>query len=323
MNRVLALCGGVGGAKLAFGLANVLPAGELTVAVNTGDDFIYLGLHISPDIDTVLYTLSGRADRKRGWGLADESWKFMDALAGFGGETWFSLGDKDLATHVERTHRLSNGDTLSTITAAFAKSMGIAQHIVPASDDPIRTIVESDCGSLSFQEYFVRMQCLPKAYNVRYEGADRARPVAQISEAFSDPHLSAVLICPSNPYLSIAPILAIPALRNALAELHVPRIAVSPLVAGKALKGPTDKLIRELGHLPGNAAIIDFYADLIDGLIIDRRDARAATCSERVGIAFYATDTVMHTDIDRLRLAKESLNFAIDLKRHSAIGERR
>lgn len=314
MRRILALCGGVGGAKLAFGLAQVLQPFELTIAVNIGDDFTHLGLHISPDIDTVLYTLACLADRERGWGLAGETWQFMSALSALGGPTWFQLGDRDLAMHVERTTRLARGETLSAITSAFANQLNILQAVLPASDDPMRTIVDTDRGELSFQEYFVRDACEPAIVGLRYSGAVSALPATTLMRILEDKHLSAVVICPSNPYLSVAPMLAMPALRESIAALQVPRIAISPLVAGRAIKGPTAKVMIELGLTPGIKSIADFYDGLIDGLVIDESDIHEAAAIEQCGVATLVTGIVMRSDKDRVRLARETLAFASSLE---------
>ncbi|HYE00920.1 MAG TPA: 2-phospho-L-lactate transferase CofD family protein, partial [Alphaproteobacteria bacterium] len=237
MSHVLALCGGVGGAKLAFGLAAELSAEDLTVAVNTGDDFEHLGLTVCPDIDTVLYTLSGLSDRERGWGLAGETWNFMAATRRLGGEDWFQLGDQDLATHVERSHRLAAGESLSAVTARLARALGLTAAIAPMSDQPVRTVVETDQGELAFQHYFVRERCAPAARGVRFEGADRARPSPALEAALARPDLAAMVVCPSNPYLSVDPILAVPGVREALKRRSAPVVAVSPIIAGQALKG--------------------------------------------------------------------------------------
>lgn len=307
---MVALCGGVGGAKLAAGLTKVLEPEDLTVIVNTGDDFQHLGVSISPDIDTVVYTLADLADRERGWGLEGETWAFMEALGRLGGETWFNLGDRDLATHVERTRRLAAGETLSQVTADLAARLGIACAIVPMSDDPVRTIVETPAGPLAFQHYFVRDRCAPEATRIWFDGAQAARPAPAALAALARPDLKAVLVCPSNPYLSIDPILALPGIAAALKALKVPRVAVCPIVGGAAIKGPTAKLMRELGIEPDPVSIARHYAGLIDGLLIDRRDEawaeRIEACAVRCGVA----DTVMKNDADRMDVARASLALA-------------
>ena len=313
MGHVIALCGGVGGAKLAFGLTRVLADDDLTLVVNTGDDFEHLGLAVSPDIDTVAYTLSGLADRERGWGLAGETWAFMTALRRLGGEDWFQLGDQDLATHVERTRRLSAGETLSQITAHLTQRLGLTHPIVPMSDQPVRTWIDTADGPLAFQHYFVRERCAPVATGIRFEGAASARPSPAFAAALARPDLAAILICPSNPYLSIDPILAVPGVREAIRRSGAPCVAVSPIVGGQAIKGPTAKLMTELGVTPGSAAIAAHYAGLIDGLILDEADAAEAGAVERAGIVTHVTATVMRTDEDRVALAQDTLAFAAAL----------
>jgi LPPG:FO 2-phospho-L-lactate transferase len=318
MSHVLALCGGVGGAKLAFGLAAEIPPGDLTIVVNTGDDFEHLGLTICPDIDTVLYTLSGLADRERGWGLAGETWGFMRALSRLGGEDWFMLGDHDLATHVERTRRLAAGESLSSVTASLARALGLAANVVPMSDAPVRTRILTAQGELAFQRYFVQQRCAPVARAVRYQGADDARPPDAFAAALARSDLAAIVICPSNPYLSIDPILAVPGVREALGRASAPVVAVSPIIAGAALKGPAAKLMAELGAAPGVEAVARHYAGLIDGLVIDTADLTALGAIEAEGVRVMATQSVMHDDNDRCHLARRTLEFAAELARHAA-----
>lgn len=305
--HVIALCGGVGGAKLAFGLARLLPPDALSIVVNTGDDFEHLGLYIAPDIDTVVYTLAGLADRERGWGVRDESWNFMSALAALGGETWFNLGDRDLATHVERRRRLDCGESLSHIAATLAAACGIAHAIVPMSDDPVRTVIDTDQGSLAFQHYFVRERCLPVARSVRFDGAETARPSPPFAALLDRTDIAAVVICPSNPYLSIDPILAINGVREGLRKLGAPIVAVSPIIGGQALKGPAAKLMSEFGLEPGLPAIESHYRGLIDGMVVDETDAVEAATLQCRSIA---VQTVMHDDEARIRLARATLEFA-------------
>lgn len=309
---VVALSGGIGGAKLALGLYRSLPPGKLTVIANTGDDFVHLGLHISPDVDTTLYTLSGLANPVLGWGRRDETWTFMETLERLGGETWFRLGDGDLALHVERTRRLAAGQTLSQVIAAMAQQLGITASILPMSDNPVRTRVATTEGELDFQEYFVRHQCRPVLTGMDYRGAPAARPAPAIAAALADPALEAVIICPSNPYLSIAPILAVPGLRDMLRNASAPVIAVSPLIGGKAVKGPTAKIMAELGIPVSPAAVTDYYGSLIDGFILDQRDASLADGLKPI---VKLSDTLMNTLEDRERLARECLAFATELKR--------
>jgi len=311
--HVIALCGGVGGAKLAFGLTRILPPEDLTILVNTGDDFEHLGLHVSPDIDTVAYTLSGLSDRERGWGLAGETWNFMAALKRLGGEAWFNLGDHDLAMHVERTRGLAAGESLSHVTTALTAALGIRHPVIPMSDQPVRTIIQTADGELGFQRYFVGEQCRPVATGVRFEGAASARPSAGFQTALARRDLAAVIVCPSNPYLSIDPILATPGVRKALADLATPIVAVSPIIGGQALKGPAAKLMAELGVTPGVLAVARHYGGLLDGLVIDTADRDDAAALRAFSLEPLVTDSVMHTDDDRVRLARETLAFAAEL----------
>jgi LPPG:FO 2-phospho-L-lactate transferase len=309
---VLALAGGVGGAKLAEGLAAILPPGELTVAVNVGDDFEHLGLHISPDIDTVTYTLAGLANKEQGWGLEGETWNFIAALERLGGESWFRLGDQDIATHIERTRRLKS-ETLSAITADFARRLGIRQTIVPVSDDPVRTMVRTDQGLLAFQDYFVRLRCAPRVEGLEFPGIDATRPSARFLAAVVKPDLRAIVVCPSNPFLSILPILSIPGVRETLAQRQAPLVAVSPIIGGQAVKGPAAKIMDELGFAVSSTGVAGFYGPLVDGFIIDTVDGQLAV--EIGGPEVRVSDTMMRNADDRRRLATEVLAFAQDLAR--------
>ena len=245
--RVVALSGGIGGAKLALGLSQILSGDDLMIVANTGDDFDHLGLHVSPDLDTLMYTLSGLANLDAGWGRAGETWTFMSALERLGGESWFLLGDGDLATHVERTRRLAAGETLSAITADFCRRLGVTPRLLPMSDQPVRTVVETPDGELDFQRWFVERHCEPVVRSLRFAGAERARPHPEWLRAVARPDTAAIVICPSNPFISIDPILALPGAREALRKAPAPVIAVSPIIGGDAVKGPTAKMMRELG----------------------------------------------------------------------------
>jgi LPPG:FO 2-phospho-L-lactate transferase len=304
---VLALSGGIGGAKLALGLSRVLPPGTLYVLANTGDDFEHLGFTICPDVDTLLYTLAGLADPSRGWGRRDESWNFMSALAQIGGPTWFQLGDADLALHAERTRRLRAGETLSHVTDALRRKLGVNAVVWPASDDAVRTQLRTAAGWLSFQEYFVARRCEPVVNAIRYEGATDARACLDAVALLRDPALRAVIICPSNPMLSIEPMLAIPGLREALVGCRAPRIAVSPIVAGRAIKGPTAKLLRELGRPVDAMEAARRYAGLIDGYVVDSADHLQTQDS---GLRVAAVPTVMCDVASKERLANECLALA-------------
>lgn len=305
MTSVLALTGGVGGAKLALGLARVLPPGELTCVVNTGDDFRHLGLDISPDIDTLLYTLAGLADPVHGWGRRDDTATFMQALTALGGGTWFHLGDADLAMHVERTHRLAAGHSLAAITDDMRRRLGIAQRVVPMCNQAVRTRVRTAEGWLAFQDYFVRRRCEPAVRELEYLGADAATPVRELQTLATQPGLRAVVICPSNPFLSIGPVLALRGVREALARCTAPVIAVSPIVAGRAVKGPTAKLMGELGFEVGHAAVAAHYAGLVDALLVD--DDSGCPSGQAPWIT---APTLMQTLEDRERLARCVLDIA-------------
>lgn len=305
--HVLALSGGVGGAKLALGLARVLPPGALTVVANTGDDFEHLGLSISPDLDTLTYALAGIDNPVTGWGRRDETWSFMETLAEIGGETWFKLGDRDLALHVERTRRLRDGEILSSITADVTQRLGIASRILPMSDDRVRTMVQTRDGLMAFQRYFVERQCAPEVTGFMFDGADAAAPHPGILTALRNPRLRAVVICPSNPYISIDPILAVPGLRAALRSAAAPVVAVSPIIAGRAVKGPTAKMMQELGLSVDARTIADHYADMLDGYVVDSADAHLA---EALDVPVLATPTLMQSLDDREALARAVLDFA-------------
>ena len=305
MSRVVTLTGGVGGAKLVLGLMQICPHEQITAIVNTGDDFQHLGLSISPDIDTLLYTLSGKANKSQGWGREGESWSFMDALKSLGGEDWFLLGDGDLALHVLRSHLLARGETLSAITARFASAWGLGLSILPMSDDPVATHLSTSEGDLPFQRYFVERRCVPEVQAIRFEGAEHAAAAAGVIEAITDPETTAIVIAPSNPWLSVDPILAVPGIREALAKAPAPVVAVSPIVGGDAVKGPTAKLMREMGLAITNQSIAAHYADVIDGLLIDERDDAAG-----LSIAYDVTDTLMKTLEDRERVARAALALA-------------
>lgn len=308
--RIVALAGGVGGARMSAGLAQCLAPGELSVIVNTADDFEHLGLAISPDLDTVMYTLAALENSKQGWGLAGETWSFMAATGRLGGETWFQLGDRDLATHVERTRRLARGEPLSKVTEVLSKALDVTSHILPMSDDRVRTIVNTDMGRLAFQDYFVRQRCQPSLRTVMFEGAERAQPLSQAIAALVDPRLSAIVLCPSNPYVSVAPLLAIQGLRRALEQRCAPLVAVSPIVGGKAIKGPAAKMMQELGVEVTALGIARHYRGLIDGLVIDETDRLLASDIAALGMAVHVTDTIMCDGLIRRRLGEETLGFA-------------
>jgi LPPG:FO 2-phospho-L-lactate transferase len=305
--RVVALSGGIGGAKLALGLYRRLPADSLMVVCNTGDDFEHLGLSISPDLDTVLYTLAGIANPETGWGRAGETWTFMQALEQLAGESWFRLGDGDLATHVERTRRLMAGESLSAISDDFRRRLGVRARVLPMCDQPVRTMVETKDGGLPFQRYFVERRCEPEVLGFEFRGADEASPTPALHEALAGESLEAVVICPSNPFISIDPILAVPGLRAAIAACPAPVVAVSPIIGGRAVKGPTAKMMAELGVPAGARAVAEHYGDLLDGFVLDAADAEAARA---IGIPCLCTPILMADDEDKRRLAAEVLAFA-------------
>jgi LPPG:FO 2-phospho-L-lactate transferase len=292
---ILALAGGVGGARLVRGLTMSLACEDLLVAVNVGDDFEHLGLAVSPDLDTVMYCLAGVANPETGWGRADETWNFMQTLADLGGETWFRLGDKDLAVHVERTRRLRSGDALSRITADFCNRLGIRHGVVPVTDDVLRTRVLTPGGELAFQDYFVREQCQPAFAGARFAGAETAAPSRPLADLLASGRLDGIILCPSNPWLSIAPMLAVRALREFMEAKHVPVVAVSPIVAGTALKGPAGKIMRELGLPVSALGVIEHYQALVDGWVIDVGDRELESAIRRVCPHVVFADTVMNS----------------------------
>ncbi|PXA85680.1 2-phospho-L-lactate transferase [Nostoc sp. 3335mG] len=314
MGKIVVLTGGIGGAKLVLGLTRIVPPDQLTAIVNTGDDFRHLGLHISPDIDTLLYTLSGLADPERGWGRAGETWNFMAALRAIGGEDWFMLGDADLALHVERTRALKEA-TLGAVTRTFARALGIDIAIAPMSDDPVATRVVTDEGELDFQRYFVQRRCEPVLSAVRFEGAERASPSPEALTALDDPELSAILIAPSNPWLSIDPILAVPGMRQALRATGAPIVVVTPLPGGKAVKGPTAKIMAELRLDLTAASIARHYAGLADGILLDEADDPTT-----VAVPSAQTDTLMRSLDDRVRVARAAIDLAATIGRRAPNG---
>jgi LPPG:FO 2-phospho-L-lactate transferase len=309
---VLALSGGVGGAKLALGLYRMLPPDTLTVVANTGDDFEHLGLAISPDLDTLLYTLSGQDNPELGWGRRDETWTFMTALEKLGGETWFRLGDGDLATHVERTRRLAAGASLSAIIDDFRRRLGIAARLLPMSDQKVRTMLDTDQGRLDFQDYFVRLRCAPAVRRIDFAGTADARPHPDFLAALADPALRAVILCPSNPFISIDPILSLPGVRRALRDCRAPVLAVSPIIGGKAVKGPTAKMMEELGLPVDAAAVARHYRDFLDLYIADETDRDTVAALD---LPVVLAPTLMVTLEDRETLARVALDAADRVRR--------
>lgn len=313
---VLALSGGVGGAKLALGLADELSAGDLHVLVNTADDFHHLGLHICPDIDTLLYTLSGRANVAQGWGVEGESWNAMDALKQLGGETWFRLGDRDLATHLWRLDRLSSGHSLSAVTRELAARMGIDSHVHPMCDDPVRTLVQGQEGWMPFQRYFVEHQCNPPVSGFSFEGIESASPNPAVLELLQEGAFAAIVVCPSNPFVSIDPILRLTGMWRALADNPTPLVLVSPIVGGLALKGPAAKMMKELG-MPVTAEGVarhysEHYPGLMDYFVIDETDATLEPSIEEQGVSVAVAPTIMKNREDKRKLARFVLELVGD-----------
>jgi LPPG:FO 2-phospho-L-lactate transferase len=325
--RVVALAGGVGGAKLAFGLdralaetratADATGRDRLTVIVNTADDLEVHGLHVSPDLDTVMYTLAGLADRERGWGLEGETWQALAMLQRYGAETWFRLGDRDLATHVRRTARLREGAPLSVVTDELARALGVRAALLPMSDDPVRTGLRTTDGWLAFQEWFVRRRQADIVSEIRFDGAAVARPAPGVREAIAAASL--VVLCPSNPLVSIAPILAIPGILESLLGTAAPVVAVSPIVAGRALRGPADRMLGWSGVEVSAAGVAQLYAEryarLLDGFVVDRRDAHEVARVESLGMQCLVTDAVIDTDTQRTDLARAIIDWAEGLRR--------
>jgi LPPG:FO 2-phospho-L-lactate transferase len=305
--KICALAGGVGGAKLAAGLQDILSPGDLSVVVNTADDFDLWGLHICPDLDTVMYTLAGVSDPGTGWGVAGESFATLNMLEHYGEETWFKLGDRDLATHILRTSRLRSGDKLTRITAELSGALGVESAVLPMSDDPVSTILETPDGRLEFQEYFVRRGQRDEVLGVWLRGIEEAIPTESVLAAIGD--ADAIVFCPSNPVVSVGPILAVPGMMEALGSSSAPKVAVSPIVGGRALKGPADRMLASLGHEVSATGVARIYAGLVDGMVVDRIDERERAGIEAIGMSVLVTESVMRDAEDRARLASETLEF--------------
>ena len=314
IKKVLALSGGVGGAKLALGLSKLLSPEQLTIVANTADDFEHLGLSISPDLDTLMYTLADLNNKTLGWGLAGESWQAMDALEQLGGETWFRLGDRDLATHLMRTQRLNTGYSLTQTTDYLARRLGIEHTLLPMTDDSVRTRVKTEQGELAFQQYFVGEQCAPVISGVYFQGIEKAQPQVAMMDLLADPTLDAIIICPSNPFVSVEPILQLAGVREAMQASSAPVIAISPIVAGLAIKGPAAKMMAELGMPSTAAAVANYYHDLLDGFVLDESDRDMKAVIETESRYVISTATIMKTLQDRIDLAAEVLQFAECIK---------
>ena len=308
--QVIALAGGVGGSKLALGLARLLPPGQLTIIVNTADDEVFYGLHVSPDLDTVMYTLAGIVNPQTGWGIADDTFNVLAMLERYGAPAWFRLGDRDIATHIRRTQLLGQGRPLSEVTRELCSSLGIAHEVVPMTDDTVRTVLSTDKGDLPFQVYFVQQGCQPRVRGLRFEGAERARPSPRFEAALGE--AAAVVFCPSNPFLSIDPILALPGVRERLASFRGQRVAVSPIVGGEAVRGPAAKMMTELGEEASCVGVARRYQALCDVLVIDEVDRDRADEVRALGLKVEVTGTVMATEDDKVTLARKVLSLIGD-----------
>ncbi len=309
----IVLSGGVGGAKLVLGMSHILAPEQLTVVTNTGDDFDHYGLRICPDTDTVLYTLSGLSDQQQGWGRSDESWRFMQALQELGGDGWFNLGDTDLALHLIRTQALADGKTHTQVTQSLAKTMGIELTLLPMTDDCVATQVMTTTGLLDFQHYFVREQCVPEVTGFSFRGLSKAHINPQLVQLFEN-QPNAIIIAPSNPYVSIDPILKLPKLLQKLQHIQTPIVAVSPIVGGNAIKGPAAKMMFELGLDVSALAIAEHYKGVIHGLVIDHQDDKYTSAIEALGITVRVAPTIMHDLNSRIDLARICVDFAQQLK---------
>jgi LPPG:FO 2-phospho-L-lactate transferase len=299
--NITALAGGVGAARFLEGLVAVAPQEDVTVISNVGDDEEFFGLHVSPDIDIVIYTLSGAIDPEKGWGLQAETFRTLEALRRFGYETWFNLGDGDLATHVHRTQMLRDGATLSEATRSIAEAFGLRLKLLPVSDDRIRSVVITEAGELAFQEYFVKRRTEDVVHGVRFDGADAATPAPGVIEALRDPDV--IAIAPSNPVVSIGPILAVPGVREALRETRAKVVAVSPIVGGRTIKGPADRMMASLGMTPTAAGVAGIYSDFLDVLVIDEQDRELAAAVEAAGVRPVVAQTIMRGPEEKRALA--------------------
>ncbi len=308
---IIALAGGVGGAKLAHGLYRVLPAGDLTVLVNTADDFDLFGLRVCPDADTVMYTLGGLANPATGWGVLGDTFGTLDMLARYGRDPWFKIGDRDFATHIARTERLRTGASLTDVIGDLVAALGIEASILPMCDQSVATRVVTPEGTLEFQEYFVHRHHEDTVTGVVFEGIEVARPTDRGRSAID--RAEAIVFCPSNPIVSIGPILAVPGLRQALSDRPVPKVAVSPIIGGQALRGPADRMLRTLGHEVSAFGVASLYHGLIDGMVIDNLDSKLATRIEALGTRVLVTQTIMADVADREQLAADVLAFCRDL----------
>ena len=305
-SKVLALAGGVGGAKLALGLRDILDEESLAIVVNTGDDEEFFGLHVSPDLDTVMYTLGGISNPDTGWGISGETFRSLNRLRQYGADTWFNLGDLDMATHIRRTQLLGQGNTLSEVTNSLCSSLGITHSIFPMTDDTLKTVVITEISEMSFQEYFVKNRCDPRVVSLRFDSPSECSPSPGFVTALNESDL--LVFCPSNPFLSVDPILAVPGVRKKIENFRGARIAVSPIVGGEAIKGPAGKILRELGHEVSCVGVAKRYVDLCDVFIIDNVDADLASTIEKLGMRVVVTNTIMNNDQEKRTLAREILS---------------
>jgi LPPG:FO 2-phospho-L-lactate transferase len=306
--NVVAMAGGVGGAKLVYGLAQIVPPEKLTVIVNTGDDFEHLSLHISPDLDTVMYTLAGMANPATGWGVRDESWDMMAAMARYGGPTWFQLGDRDLATHLLRTQWLREGRPYNWVTKELCRRLGIRCTVLPMTEKPVRTMIQTPEGELPFQVYFVEKQCQPVIQAIRFEGIEEAEPSREVINAIRQ--ADAIIFCPSNPLVSLEPILALPNMRRILAATWVPKIGISPIIQGATVKGPAAKMMAELGLEVSAVGVARCLYDVLTNFVIDHLDEGHQEAISNMGLRTLVTATIMNNDQAKIALAREVLEFA-------------
>ena len=300
--QIVTLLGGVGGSKLALGLSKLLDPDQLICLVNTGDDQEFYGLHVSPDLDTVMYTLAGISNQDTGWGIEGETFHSLYQMKEYGQDNWFNLGDKDLATHIIRTRLLKDGNKLSDITEILSRALGVRNHIIPMTDGYLRTVLSTDIGVLNFQEYFVKFRCIPKIQEIRFDVRDNAQPSKNIS-GFLDT-ANGLIIAPSNPYLSIDPILAVPGLHNMVQSFEGPRIAVSPIIGGEAVRGPAAKLMEELGVEPSCVSVARKYKEICDIFVIDKIDESKRSEIESLGFQVKVMDTIMVSEQDKIRLGQ-------------------
>jgi LPPG:FO 2-phospho-L-lactate transferase len=306
---ITVLAGGVGAARFLRGLIDVVDAAQITIVGNTGDDEEFLGLHVSPDLDTVVYTLADVVDPEQGWGIADDTYTVLKQARRLGEEAWFLLGDQDLATHLKRTRMLREGRTLSEATEAIARSFGLRCLLLPMSDERVRTAVTTDAGELSFQEYFVRRRQQDEVRALRFDGAEAARPAPGVLDAIAGS--DAVIVAPSNPLVSIGPVLAVPGIRQALRDTRAPVAAVSPIVGGRALKGPAGRMLTSLGHESSAAGVARLYADFLDTMVLDQTDEKLVPEVEALGVRAVVTDTIMRDAVSRRALAEATLRAVV------------